>query len=91
MALTDVQAILVKASFTTETVEARIGQVSLDVANEGASLGNPIAYEVEQVGMQLSVYNMHPSNFNSLIVTSDFYRKCLYLLHMQIICSCLYL
>ena len=49
MALADLQAILIKASVTTNTIEARIKDVSLDVASERAPATNPIAYEVEQV------------------------------------------
>lgn len=49
MALTDIQHILVKASFTTNTLQARISDVSMDVASERAPLTNQRAYEVEEV------------------------------------------
>ena len=52
MALADVQAILVKASLTTSTIEARISDVSLDVADRRASENNPVAYEVEEVRLE---------------------------------------
>lgn len=48
MALADVQAILIKATYTTNSQEVALSSVSLDIA-EGRNTGNPNrAYEVEQ-------------------------------------------
>lgn len=52
MALSDVQAILIKASFTTGTQQSRISQVSMDVASERAPPGSRRAVEVEEVSKQ---------------------------------------
>lgn len=54
MALSDVQALLIKASFTTNTQQTRISRVTLDVASEAAPVSNPRAYEVEEVRLTQS-------------------------------------
>lgn len=53
MALSDIQAILVKASFTSNTEQSRISQVSLDVASDRAPPGSKRAIEVEEVSSEL--------------------------------------
>lgn len=49
MALADVQNILIKASFTRNTRQASISDVTMDVADENAPQNNPRAYAVEEV------------------------------------------
>lgn len=57
MALSDVQDILIKASFTVDTEQARIGAVSMDVASENAQPSSSRAYEVEEVLITIKFSN----------------------------------
>ena len=59
MALSDIQAILVKASYTLNTQESRISQVSVDVASDQAPPGSRQAVEVEEVSVHTEISLLH--------------------------------
>lgn len=60
MALSDIQAILVKASYTLNTQESRISQVSVDVASDQAPPGSRQAVEVEEVSVHTEIFSYMP-------------------------------